>query len=72
VLAAEQLEEFEEHGFVRVPGAFPRDAAAAMELRLWHWLEKHHGALRRRPRDEADGAGGRPAWPEAPRAGASV
>jgi len=41
--------EFQEHGFVRVPGAFPRADAAAMESRVWKWLERKYGARRDDP-----------------------
>lgn len=40
---------FAEQGFVRVPGAFPRAAAAEMEARVWRWLAKKHGARRDDP-----------------------
>ena len=43
MLSPAQREHFAERGFVRVPGAFPRDAAAAMEQRVWAWLERQHG-----------------------------
>ena len=44
-----QREHFAARGFVRLPGVFSRDAAAAMEQRVWEWLERHHGMRRDDP-----------------------
>jgi hypothetical protein len=41
--------EFAERGFVRVASAFPRAEAAAMEQRVWRWLERKYGARRDEP-----------------------
>ncbi|MEN8158522.1 MAG: phytanoyl-CoA dioxygenase family protein [Myxococcota bacterium] len=43
MLTTEQIAEFEERGFVRIPGAFPREEAEALEGRVWRWLEKKRG-----------------------------
>ena len=37
-------DEFQRLGFVRLRGAFSRAEAAAMERRVWRWLERKHGA----------------------------
>jgi hypothetical protein len=44
-----QREHFAARGFVRLPGVFSRDAAAAMEQRVWEWLERRHGTRRDDP-----------------------
>ena len=49
MLTPRQREHFAERGFVRLPGVFSRDAAAAMERRVWEWLERHHGVRRDDP-----------------------
>ena len=49
MMTPEQSEEFQERGFIRVPGAFPADAAAAMVDRLWASLEKRFGVSRTDP-----------------------
>jgi hypothetical protein len=49
MLSPRQREHFAERGFVRLPGVFSRDAAAAMEQRVWEWLERHHGVRRDDP-----------------------
>jgi len=49
MLTPSQREHFEARGFVRLPGVFSRDAAAAMEQRVWEWLERHHGVRRDDP-----------------------
>jgi hypothetical protein len=43
MLTAEQIAEFEARGFVRIPGAFPREEAKGIEARVWRWLEKKRG-----------------------------
>ena len=45
----DQRAEFEEKGFTRVPGAFTREQAAAMEGRVWAWLERKYGLSRADP-----------------------
>jgi hypothetical protein len=50
VLTAEQRRDFDERGFVRLAGAFPPAAAAAMRERLWEVLSERYGA---RPGDPA-------------------
>lgn len=40
---------FEQQGFVRLAGAFSRADAAAMEARVWAWLERRHGIRREDP-----------------------
>lgn len=49
MLDPSQREHFAARGFVRLPGVFSRDAAAAMEQRVWEWLERHHGVRRDDP-----------------------
>jgi hypothetical protein len=49
VFTRELLEDFEATGFVRLRGAFARDAAAAMEGRVWRALEGRLGARRDDP-----------------------
>ena len=49
MLDPSQREHFAAHGFVRLPGVFSRDAAAAMEQRVWEWLERKHGVRRDDP-----------------------
>jgi len=49
MLSTSQREEFEQQGFVRLPGAFARAAAEAMEARVWRWLEKKYGTHRNDP-----------------------
>jgi hypothetical protein len=46
---ADQRAEFEEKGFVRIPGAFSREEAAAMEERVWAWLERKYALSRSDP-----------------------
>ena len=49
MLTVGQCAEFEEKGFVRVRGAFSREQAAAMEERVWAWLERRHALSRSDP-----------------------
>ena len=49
MLTPSQREHFAARGFVRLPGVFSRVAAAAMEQRVWEWLERHHGVGRDDP-----------------------
>jgi hypothetical protein len=49
MLTADQRAEFDEKGFVRIPGAFSRDQAAAMEARVWAWLERRYAISRTDP-----------------------
>jgi hypothetical protein len=49
MLTAAQHAEFEDRGFVRIPGAFSREQAAAMEARVWAWLERNYGVSRSDP-----------------------
>lgn len=49
MLTPEQRAEFDERGFVRLPGAFSREEAAAMEDRLWSFLGRKHGVVREDP-----------------------
>jgi len=49
MLTATQCAEFEERGFVRIPRAFSREQAAAMEERVWRWLERSYGVSRADP-----------------------
>lgn len=49
MLTADQRAEFEEKGFVRIPGAFSREQAAAMEARVWAWLERKYSVSRTDP-----------------------
>jgi Phytanoyl-CoA dioxygenase (PhyH) len=49
MLTAAQHAEFEERGFVRIPGAFSREQAAAMESRVWGWLERTYALSRTDP-----------------------
>ncbi len=49
MLTAEQREAFDERGFIRIPAAFSREAAAAMEDRLWSVLDRRYGAKRDEP-----------------------
>ena len=46
MLTQAQREEFDERGFVRLAGAFPADAAAAMEDRVWSALDSRFGVSR--------------------------
>jgi hypothetical protein len=46
---APQCAELEEKGFVRIPGAFSREQAAAMEERVWEWLERKYALVRTDP-----------------------
>jgi hypothetical protein len=46
MLSASQRQEFETRGFVRLPRAFAKEAAQAMEARVWRWLEKQYGTRR--------------------------
>ncbi len=46
MLTPEQRADFDELGFVRLPGAFSRADAAAMESRLWAALGAKYGARR--------------------------
>jgi hypothetical protein len=48
-MEASQRASFEELGFVRVAGAFSRADAAAMEQRVWSWLERKYGVVRSDP-----------------------
>ena len=47
--SANGFADFEAQGFVRVPGAFSRADAAAMEARVWAWLERKYGIRREAP-----------------------
>jgi hypothetical protein len=49
MLSPDQLESFETQGFVRVPGAFSRDHAAAMADRVWSVLGTKFGVDRENP-----------------------
>jgi hypothetical protein len=49
VLTSDQRANFEERGFVRIPEAFSRAEAAAMEERVWTWLERRYGICRTDP-----------------------
>jgi hypothetical protein len=49
MLTASQRAEFEAKGFVRIPAAFSREAAAAMEARVWEWLERRYALSRADP-----------------------
>lgn len=46
MLTPAQREEFDERGFVQLAGAFPADAAAAMEDRVWSALDSRFGVSR--------------------------
>ena len=48
-MEASQRAGFEELGFVRIAGAFSRADAAAMEQRVWSWLERKYGLVRSDP-----------------------
>jgi hypothetical protein len=43
MLTAEQRARFDAEGFVRLPGAFAKEAADAMAARVWRFLERKHG-----------------------------
>ena len=43
MLTAEQRARFGAEGFVRLPGAFAKEAADAMAARVWRFLEKKPG-----------------------------
>lgn len=49
MLTAEQHAEFDERGFVRLPGVFSRSEADAMEERVWTTLERKHAVRRGDP-----------------------
>ena len=49
MLSAEQRQAFEEQGFLRIPQAFARKDAAAMQDRLWEILEERSAARRGDP-----------------------
>jgi hypothetical protein len=49
MLTDSQRAEFHEKGFIRIPGAFAREQAAAMEERVWAWLERRYGLSRADP-----------------------
>jgi hypothetical protein len=49
ILTPERRAEFLESGVVCVPGAIPKEAAAAMADRLWEACERRHGVLRDEP-----------------------
>jgi hypothetical protein len=49
VLTSAQRAEFEGRGFVRLRAAFSRAEAAAMEARVWRFLERRYGAQRDAP-----------------------
>lgn len=51
-----QRTEFEEKGFTRIPGAFAREQAVAMEGRVWAWLERKYGLARADPASWSVGA----------------
>ncbi len=44
MLTEEQRKAFDEQGFIRLPGAFSEEAAAAMEHRFWSVLDRRFGA----------------------------
>ena len=46
VLTEEDLRGFQERGYIRVPGAFPRDKALAIQDFMWAELERFHGIRR--------------------------
>lgn len=43
MLATEQLQAFDVQGFVRIPGAFSRAEAQAMEDQIWAALKQKDG-----------------------------
>ena len=45
MLTAKQITEFSRRGFVRIPAAFSPEDAAALEARVWRWLEKKRGIV---------------------------
>jgi hypothetical protein len=45
MLCNEQISEFIGRGFVRIPAAFSHEEAAALEARVWRWLEKKRGIV---------------------------
>lgn len=49
MLSAEQRKEFNERGFLRIPGAFSRTEAAAMEDVVWEAVGNKYGACRTDP-----------------------
>ena len=46
MLTAEQVDEFDKAGIIRLPGAVPSDQTAAMRNRVWTMLERKHQILR--------------------------
>ncbi len=56
MLTAEQIAAFTDRGFVRIPAAFSREDATALEARVWRWLAKKRGIV-------ADDPG---TWPAGP------
>ncbi len=49
VLSKEEIASFEKQGYIRVPGAFPREAALKMQDFMWSELERLHGFERSNP-----------------------
>jgi hypothetical protein len=45
MLVEEQISDFSGRGFVRIPSAFSQEDAAALEARVWRWLEKKRGIV---------------------------
>ena len=46
MLTQQQHDDFAERGYIRVVGAFSRDAAAKMVDRFWHYVEQHQSVRR--------------------------
>ena len=44
-LTGDQLQRFEEHGYIRLPGAIERGEAVDMERFIWNCLAKLHGII---------------------------
>ena len=49
MLTPRQRDDFAEQGYVRIPAAFSRTQAAAMEDRLWTFMAERHGVRREAP-----------------------
>lgn len=46
MLTAEQRSQYAEQGYMRLPGAFDRQAAEAVADRVWEYLEGERSVLR--------------------------
>ncbi len=58
VLSSEEIQHFQEHGFVRLGAAFEPDSVDKAHNLAWHHLERHYGYVRNSPESWQSSTGG--------------